>query len=137
MNYILQKDLPDLKAGTIFIPTEDGEGYFYNILGVCYKYSTVFHCTSVENNPEWFKPEPPGFNYFSPILCPPCDGTGIIQEGEQKIKCSWCQGTGRISYPGNIWWWDALKRMEVKEYEKKTEADNAPQVNYTDDLRIR
>lgn len=51
-NYILQKDLPDVKAGAIFSIGAATDAYYltttrYN----CYIYPICF----VENNPEWFK----------------------------------------------------------------------------------
>jgi hypothetical protein len=58
--YILQKDLPNLKAGTEFT---DDQGKFYR--PVAYPSdsvtATVFNKMYVENNPEWFQPKEDGY----------------------------------------------------------------------------
>lgn len=52
--YILQKDIPGVKAGAKYEKTND-YGFYYHKSGNC----PSFHISIVENNPEWFLPEEP------------------------------------------------------------------------------
>lgn len=52
--YILQKDLPDVKAGAVF-EWGDNRSYRYHVKNTTIKY--WFEKEYVENNPEWFLPE--------------------------------------------------------------------------------
>lgn len=48
--YILQRDLPDIKAGTEL--SKKGEKYYYISTN---NRNSAYHESHVENNPEWFK----------------------------------------------------------------------------------
>lgn len=71
--YILQKDLPDAKAGAEFV-FDGQQSYEYNFNGV--EFTSFFNKEYVENNPEWFKEksQPPvkriAIEYFN------CNNTG-------------------------------------------------------------
>jgi len=56
-NYILQKDLPNAKAGSVYRLTDNGEDYVcYDLLGK-ESWDISYPKKYVENNPEWFKKE--------------------------------------------------------------------------------
>lgn len=50
--YILLKDLPDTKAGTIYCPTESGSWYSYHRSD---GKGSLINAIHVEDNPEWFE----------------------------------------------------------------------------------
>lgn len=55
MNYVLLKDLPDVKPGTILEPSGDYYCIFKDLNGN--KVSYLYGKETVENSPEWFTPQ--------------------------------------------------------------------------------
>lgn len=56
--YILQKDLPDVKAGAKFEIGASNDGYYLTSDKTGTKYNSYWYpIFFVENNPEWFLPE--------------------------------------------------------------------------------
>lgn len=68
--YVLQKDLPFLKAGTVYsksaygyLGTVDSASYLPNVTGMRHERFAI-HRDWVEANPEWFKEKEADLNWF-------------------------------------------------------------------------
>lgn len=67
--YILQKELPYLKAGTVYFKNEsfsisiDKTSYLPEVVGMRHERFAI-HSDWVENNPEWFKKVEPELKWF-------------------------------------------------------------------------